>query len=297
MQRPPPLQLLPPFEAAARLSSFKLAAQELNVTPSAVSQQVRALEQWLELRLFVRLTRGIELTSAGQQFHEVATRVLSEYDQRYERFRVRQQRPVLRVSMIPFIAHELILPRLQEFQRLNPEVDLRIETSMSLVDFAMEPIDAALRLGKGPWPGLASFPLCDTTATLVGSPELVQRQPLSSLEDLSSHTLIHSRREQDDWQQVALRAGIELMEGQKALILDDYFSAMQAAANGIGLAIAVLPVTNRWIRDGRLAQATPPMPTDLSFQFVCRREKSDEPEIRAFYQWVSTLFDEVAVGQ
>ncbi len=295
MQRPPPLQLLPPFEAAARLGSFKEAALELHVTPSAISQQVRALEQWLDLRLFVRLTRGIELTPAGHQFHEIATRVLSEYGQRFVQFRARQAQPVLRVSMIPFIAHELILPRLQAFQRLHPAIDLRIETSMNLVDFSIEPIDAALRFGTGPWPGLASFPLCATAATLVGSDALLRDKPLRQPVDLCQHTLIHSRRDHDDWQEVARYWGWPSLEGKNALFLDDYFSAMLAAAQGLGLAIAVLPTTNRWIRDGRLVQAVPAFAIEQSYQFVCRREQAEEPALQALYQWVKALFEESAL--
>lgn len=292
MQRQPPLQLLPPFEAAARLGSFKLAATELHVTPSAISQQVRALEDWLETPLFVRLTRRIELTGAGHQFFEIATRVMGDYQLQFAQFRARQAKPVLRVSMIPFVAHEMVLPRLQDFQRLHPDIDLRIETSMNLVDFTAEPIDAALRFGAGPWAGLTALPLCATRATLVGAPALLQLHPLREPADLQQHTLIHSRRDRDDWQEAAQRLGIPDIRGKNALILDDYFSAMQAAAQGLGLAIAILPITNNWMRDGRLTQVLPfQLPTDQSYQFVCRREQADNPALRTLYHWIKSLFD------
>ena len=107
------------------------------------------------------------------------------------------------------------------------------------------------------------------------------------------HTLIHSRRDHDDWQAAAQRLGITQIEGKNALILDDYFSAMQAATQGLGLAIAILPITRRWIRDGRLQQALPfQLPTDQSYQFVCRREQAEEPALRALYQWVLTVMQE-----
>ena len=295
MQRQPPLQLLPPFEAAARLGSFKLAAAELHVTPSAVSQQVRVLEEWLDTALFIRLTRRIELTAAGSQFYEIATRVMGDYHQQFAQFRARQARPVLRVSMIPFIAHELVLPQLQDFQRLHPHIDLRIETSMHLVDFAAEPIDAALRFGAGPWAGLTALPLCATRATLVGAPALLQQHPLREPVDLQQHTLIHSRRDRDDWQEAAQRLGLPDLRGKSALILDDYFSAMQAAAQGLGLAIAILPITANWIRDGRLLQPLPfQLPTEQSYQFVCRREQADNPALLALYHWIKSLFDALA---
>lgn len=292
MHRQPPLQLLPPFEAAARLGSFKRAAEELHVTSSAVSQQVRALEEWLDTALFVRLTRRIELTPAGSQFYDIVSRVLREYGQQFALFRARLARPVLRVSMIPFIAHELVLPKLQDFQCLHPDIDLRIETSMNLVDFTEEPIDAAVRFGEGPWAGLASFPLCATHATLVAAPTLLHERPIQGITDIQQHTLINSRRDRDDWQQVAQRLGLAALQRKNALILDDYFSAMQAAAQGLGLAIAILPITNNWIRERRLVQVFPmQLPTEQSYQFVCRRGQTENPAIRALYQWIKTLFD------
>lgn len=292
MDRQPPLQLLPPFEAAARLGSFKRAAEELHVTPSAVSQQVKALEEWLDIALFVRLTRRIELSAAGRQFYEIVSRVLGEYTQQFAQFRMRMARPVLRVSMIPFIAHELVLPKLQDFQYRHPDIDLRIETSMHLVDFAVEPIDAAIRFGAGPWPGLASFALCETYATLVAAPTLLREQPIQDIADLQQHTLIYSRRDRDDWQQAAQRLGLAAVQRKNALILDDYFSAMQAAAQGLGVAIAILPITNSWLREKRLVPVFPfQLPTELSYQFVCRRGQAENPAIRALYQWIKSLFD------
>ncbi len=292
MDRQPPLQLLPPFEAAARLGSFKRAAEELHVTPSAVSQQVKALEEWLDIALFVRLTRRIELSAAGRQFYEIVSRVLGEYTQQFAQFRMRMARPILRVSMIPFIAHELVLPKLQDFQYRHPDIDLRIETSMHLVDFAVEPIDAAVRFGAGPWPGLASFALCETHATLVAAPTLLREQPIQEIADLQQHTLIYSRRDRDDWQQAAQRLGLAAVQRKNALILDDYFSAMQAAAQGLGVAIAILPITNSWLREQRLVPVFPfQLPTEQSYQFVCRRGQAENPAIHALYQWMKSLFD------
>lgn len=193
MQRPPPLQLLPAFEAASRLLSFSKAAAELHVTTAAVSQQIRQLESYLGLPLFLRLTRRVELTDAGRQFAELVSRMLQQYRQGHADLLHHHTRPVLRLSMTPLVAQELLIPRLAAFQAQHPDVSIRLDARMDFVDFEREPIDAAIRVGKGPWPGLQAQPLCRCVAAIVASPQLLARQPVHSIDDLARHTLIHPR--------------------------------------------------------------------------------------------------------
>src|SRR2546426_399357 len=153
MQKPPPLQLLPAFEAAARLLSFSKAAQELHVTTAAISQQIKQLEGHLGLSLFRRLTRRVELTDAGQQFAEVVGLVLSNYRQGHADLLHRFTQPVLRMSTSPLVVHEFLLPRMAAFQAAHPGVKIQLEGSMDFADFDKDPIDAAIRVGSGDWPG------------------------------------------------------------------------------------------------------------------------------------------------
>src|SRR5262249_9789668 len=128
------LSYLPAFEAAARHLSFKLAAEELHLTPSAVSQQMRALEDMLELKLFRRLTRALALTAAGEQFAALVSETLDRYSRGAEQVLRQQGRQVIRVSTDPFVAHEVLIPALDSFKSKRPPIDLRIETSAQVLD-------------------------------------------------------------------------------------------------------------------------------------------------------------------
>src|SRR5262245_22952922 len=136
------LSYLPAFEAAARHLSFKRAAEELHITPSAVSQQMRALEDMLELKLFRRLTRGLALTPAGEQFAALVSAVLDRYARGAEQL-LQHGRQVLRVSTDSFVAHEVLIPALDSFKSRRPPIDLRIETSTQVLDLDGEALDAA----------------------------------------------------------------------------------------------------------------------------------------------------------
>lgn len=157
------------FGAAS--SSFSKAAHELHLTASAVRQQIKQLEAHLGMPLFRRLTRAIELTEAGEAFARVATRTLGAYRDGHADLMGRFGRPVLRISMVPMVAHELVIPALSDFKQACPDIDLRLETSMALADFQHDAVDAALRIGDGNWPGLEVLRLADCHGTVVASPE------------------------------------------------------------------------------------------------------------------------------
>ena len=132
--QPPPMQLMPAFEAAARLQSFKLAATELSVTPSAISQQIKTLEGLLDAELFHRHPRAVVLTETGQRYFELATDIMQRYRSGHRAIREALTTPMLRVSAITLVAYDLLIPALPEFSRRQPDIDIRIEASESLVD-------------------------------------------------------------------------------------------------------------------------------------------------------------------
>jgi LysR family transcriptional regulator, glycine cleavage system transcriptional activator len=289
LHRPPPLQWLPAFEAAARHLSFSLAAEELHVSTSAIGQQIRQLEAHLGQRLFLRLTRRVALTEAGAAYAALCTPLLSGFRQGHERFMKRHALPALRISMTPLVAHELILPALAEFQATHPGTTLQIESTMALADFQDQGLDAALRFGAPPWPGLMALPLSRCRATLVAAPGLLQ-SPLRGPNDLAACTLIHQRADQRDWDQVAAHWGVPRLPRRSDLVLDSNLSALRAAEQGLGVAIAVWPLVQPWLDQGRLVALLPPMALAEGDHFVFRADDPQRERLLAVHAWIRSLF-------
>lgn len=300
-RRLPPLQLLPAFEAAARLQSMSRAAQELSLTASAVSQQIKQLESVMEVQLFHRLTRRIELTEAGEMFFKVATRTLRAYRQGHAEMHGKFARPVLRISCMPTVAHQMILPALASFHEAFPGIDLRLDARMDVIDFNVDPIDAAVRTGPGNWPGLVALPLAPCHGTLVASPALLARHPVNSMSDLKHHVLIHPRittGDHDDWDTVAQVMNVPRIERRGDLMLDSDLAGLQAAEQGLGVTMGFTPGIHEWLRSGRLVALVEPVPMAVSHYFVYR-ESADRDEVqgarlRAVYAWVKARYDAVA---
>ncbi|NRB41661.1 MAG: LysR family transcriptional regulator [Pseudomonadales bacterium] len=248
---PPPLQLLPAFEAAARLLSFKKAAEEINVTPSAVSQQIKTLESLMDEPLFNRQAGGIVLTQLGLEYYAIAAQLLATYKSSYHRLYSSRERPILRVSTMAQIALDLLIPKIPDFQQRFKHIDLRIETSDELADFEAQWIDAAIRVGEGNWPGLNSYKLCDLTATVMIAPEVLNAKKRKSFADFSDIQLIHSRTHTDDWAYVSESFDIDISSFTH-MHFDSYYAAISAAEMGLGLVLGMLPLSQKYLDEGRL---------------------------------------------
>lgn len=294
MQKPPPLQLLPAFEAASRLLSFSKAAAELHLTTAAISQQIKQLEGHLGMPLFRRLTRRVELTEAGAAFAEVVSQTLNTYRAGHADLLHRYTRPVLRMSASVFVTHELLIPHLGSFQKAHPHIDIRLEANMDLVDFEHDPVDAAIRLGSGNWPGLEALPLCTCQAALVASPDLLKRQPVHTLADLKHHTLIHPRHRNTDWDMVARFANLPRVERQGDLVLDSDLAALKAAEAGLGVTLAVMPKGASQLHARRLSTIMAPMDLPIQVYFVFRPNDGKEALLMMLYRWIKQTIDELA---
>lgn len=291
LNRLPPLQLLPAFEAASRLLSFSKAAVELHVTTAAISQQIKQLEGLLGLPLFQRLTRRVELTEAGRDFALVAAQTLAIYRLGHANLIHRHTRPILRISMTPLVAHELLIPNLVDFQAANPGVDIRIESSMDLADFDHDPVDAAIRFGSGQWPGLEALPLCKCQAHILASPALLQRLPVNSIGDLKHHILIHPRHNQADWNHAAKLLGVERIERKGDLVMDSDLAMVNAAERGLGVTLCVLSAYSNRMAFDRLVQVFPPIDLPWQAYFVFRPHSGKEALLMNAYQWIKANID------
>jgi len=293
MSRLPSLNGLRAFEAAARHLSFTNAAAELNVTQTAISHQIRRLERELGIRLFVRQNRALALTSEARDYLPSVRAAFNDLRLATDRLLRKDNEHVLTVSTLASLAAKWLLPRLSSFQEEHPDIDVRITTSTALVDFRNGDVDAAIRYGRGHWPGLRAdwlvsdelFPVC-SPALLSGS------RPLKCPQDLAQHTLLHtSGAYDDDWRLWLTAAGLPTdISKYPAATFDLIFMTVQAAIDGIGVAIGRTSYVEGDIAKGRLVVPFEiALPTDAGFYLVSPEARADSGKLAAFRQWLGRL--------
>lgn len=288
--RLPSLNGLRAFEAAARHLSFTNAASELNVTQTAISHQIRRLEQELGIRLFVRQNRALALTPEAKDYLPGVRAAFNDLRLATDRLLRKENDHVLTVSTLASLAAKWLLPRLSAFQEAHPGIDVRITTSTSLIDFKNDDVDAAIRYGRGQWPGLRAdwlmadrlFPVC-SPALLTGN------RPLRCPEDLADHVLLHtSGGTSDDWRLWLTAAGMPAqLSKHPGLTFDLSFMTVQAAIDGIGVAIGRTSYVEADIAKGRLVVPFKiTLPADAGFYLVSPEARADSPKLSAFRQWL-----------
>jgi LysR family glycine cleavage system transcriptional activator len=285
----PSLNGLRAFEAAARHLSFTRAATELNVTQTAISHQIRRLEEQLGTRLFVRRNRALLLTREAQDY---LPSVRSAFED-LRRATARLQRPdrdeVLTVSTTASLAAKWLVTRVAAFQDAHPGIEVRITTSAHLVDFRREEVDMAVRYGRGIWPGLRAQWLMAEDIFPVCSPALLTAaKPLRRPEDLAHHTLLHATVSREDWQLWLTAAGMPVsIAARRGLSFDQSFMAIQAAMDGLGVALGRTRYVEADIAAGRLVVPFDVvLPADAGFYVVAPEETADVPKIARFRDWL-----------
>lgn len=294
----PSLNALRAFEAAARHLSFKEAAAELYVTPGAVSQQVKALEDELGLALFHRHNRAITLTEAGQGLLPVATEAFRRLSDTVERLRANDRAGVLTISVLPSFAAKWLVPRLGRFGAAHPEIDVRISATTRLVDFKREDVDVGIRHGAGHYPGLHAERLMGEALFPVCSPALLEGpNPLRTPADLAHHTLLHDDGH-NDWTQWLRLVGAPEVNPLRGAVFNDAAIMLQAAIAGHGVAIARTMLVEEDLAMGRLVRPfEQSLPYDLAYYLVCLPETAEKPKVAAFRAWVQAEAAGVSSGQ
>ena len=290
----PPLTALPAFEAAARRLSFKAAARELSVTPSAISQQIRRLEDELGMELFERRTRAVDLTEAGEVLANVVSSCFDDLSAAFRRLRQDQQQSLC-VSMMPFLAHELVIPRLSEFHEACPEIELVIRTGMRLTQLESEEVDAAVRLSGPPPPEIDATLLSECSGAAVAAPEVAARIRRSRK---TTVRFIGVRGRDERGLEAARRLNLRV-DRRRMLRFESYFEALRAAEQGHGVCFAVLPLSATWLASGRLAPVSAEtVPLDEQLYFVCRKAEVGRPGMRELRDWLlRTCADLEGVGR
>ena len=284
-RRLPSLSALRSFEAAARLQSFKLAAEELSVSATSISHQVRALEEALNVRLFLRKTRAVELTPEGRTLMQAAGSGFDAIAAGVERLR-REQRRTVTLSTTPSFAARWLVPRLASFNAAHPGIALNVLASNKPVDLAGGAADLAVRGGAGHFAGLQAQRLMHAAFAPVASPRLKLRKA----SDVARHPLIHFDWQRGfkgalTWDKWSKAAGVELDVTTGARFSEESH-AVQAAIAGQGVVLTALPLVREEIRLGLLE--APVGPVLGGFDFYVVRPEGDAPreEVRAVAEWL-----------
>ncbi|OSQ29030.1 transcriptional regulator GcvA [Thalassospira sp. MCCC 1A03138] len=288
----PPLATLRAFEAAARHLSFKRAASELAVTPTAISHQVRLLEETLGVRLFDRKPRQVTLTAAGQELYPTLRDGFAGFAVAIDRVKARKQQRSLTVSVLASFAAKWLLPRLGGFQAAHPDIHLRLHTSAEVVDLNSGMADAAVRYGRGPFAGMVVQTLFADRFAPVCSPMLNIQQP----NDLRGQTFLHLEWLRPDevtptWARWCKRAGLDDVDLSSGLSFSDDTHAIQAAIAGQGVVLASSEMVRSEIAAGLLVQPFGPVMEGHHYHLIHTGKSANIKEIEAFGGW---LADEIA---
>jgi LysR family glycine cleavage system transcriptional activator len=279
----PPIAFLRAFSRAAETLSFKDAAAELHLSPSAVSRQIQSLEARLGVALFRRLNPGLEITDVGRRYLETVNRVLGELRRAQEGFAVRPSGP-LRVSALESFTESWLIPHLADFERAHPGIELQIEATLRYADFERDPVDVAIRFGVGPWADLHSEPIVDLDYFPVCSPTLL---PLHEPAELQAQTIIHVSQTPNAWREWLREAGVAGLQPRREVTYDHVAIALSAAESAHGVALSTDFLCAHRLAAGRLcAPFRVRARSTATYHLVCRPEGLEDPRIVALRDWL-----------
>jgi len=286
----PSLSSLLAFEAAARHLSFTDASREMHVTQTAISHQIRNLEELLETRLFVRRKNALALTAAGQQYLETVSHAIDMLDSATARTRREKSTEILTIHCLPTYATHCLIPALPEFQRANPGITLQVFTNQTFDQFRQRTYDVAIRYGSGNWSGLKAellhheeiFPVC--TPALAA--QILDVNTHKSLANLTQIRTYFSTTYQDDWPNWLDAAGLSNAEFAGEAIFNLQITSLQAALDGVGITLGRTPLTDSHLRQGTLiAPFETRLRTGSGYYLASPADKISRDEVQAFWGW------------
>lgn len=295
--RLPPLTALRAFDAAARHMSFAQAAAELNVTPAALSFQIKSLEEHLGQPLFHRLNRAVELTEAGRLLAPGTAEGFQTLTSAWRATRRLKDNSKLSVTAGPAFTAKWLAPRLYEFAQTHPDIELRFTASLRIMDFSRDEIDVAIRFGYGPDPDLYACPLAFEWLTPVMTPQLAAQYPRP--QDLRKAPIMFDEsvdflRPKCDWKTWFRAVGIDFdpVHGARFSQADH---AVDAALAGAGVVLGRRALVIKDLHEGRLvAPYKVALKTKAHFRFLCLKGAETRPQIRAFRDWIIAEIDKTA---
>lgn len=291
--RLPSLNILRVFESAARHLSFKKAAEELCITPPAVSHQIRTLEEQLGLELFTRLNRSLILNPAGEQYFAQVQHALQQLQSATNELISSQTKSTFTINTVPMLVSTLLAPHIHSFQELQQDFNIQIDSDATRTDFAIESLDVAIRRVKGDEPNLIYRPIFKIAITPVCSPQYLQKNPQANLTTLENCRLIRTSVDMGNWP-LWLKQWDYKAPKTNELLLNSFRSVLDATQSGAGIAMGYLPIINSMIERGDLIT---PFGDKTTFYgepcLVYRKKDQDKPIIKAFERWLTDLLIEL----
>lgn len=288
------LKSIQAFEAAARLSSFALAAEELFVTPSAISHQIKLLEEQIGVPLFHRVHRSVVLTDAGQRYAQEISAAFVKIAQATKSVGRSEKSDILTIHCTPSLAAQWLMPRLARFSSAHPDIDVRVNASTEAADLMGLQADLDIRYGKTRVqpPGTMSIPLPTETIVPLCSPDLMtKKHPIRTFDDLNHYTLIHSESclvGWRDWAAQHKRSRLDVTRGPR---FDRSFMSVNAAVDGLGVCLESLILVERELQTGRLVAPFGYEGLAVNgYTLLVLRSRAELPKIRWFTDW---LFSEL----
>lgn len=291
--RLPPLKTLKVFEAAARTKNLSLAAAELHITHSAVSQQIKLLEQHFDQPLFVRGPRGVEPTTAALVFYEDVKSSLDRIALAAQQLAQTGQRRTLRVNATPSVAMRWLIPRLSSFQIENPRIEIRVTTSASdAIDDLKEPFDVIIRRAPMKRAGFECSRFLDDVSAPLASPRYLKLHPIATPRDCLRASLLHLASRRNAWPRWLAAAGVLLkakpggqLGGQ---VFEHFFLSLQAASTDLGIAIGSLALVDEDLSGNRLRQLFPEVVLrDPGFHMLYRSNHRSDAPLKVFIAWLN----------
>jgi LysR family glycine cleavage system transcriptional activator len=284
MHKLPPLTSIRAFEAAGRLMSFSRAADELSVTHAAVSHQIKALEAWLGVPLFLRSGRTVHLTDQGRLYLDSISPALAAIASASRSISMHE---VLRVNALPTLTMRWLFPRLAQFRALHPHIDVQISTGLEPMSRLPANIDVVIRREPQGVTGLYKLRMVSESAFPVCSPALLQRFPLERITDLQQHTLLHCPARPSAWDDWLTMAHHSRVVPAQSLELEHLYFCLQAAIDGLGVAMGYSPLVYSDLEAGRLVAPFGPLVQHTPGYFlITRAERQHDPVVRTFCEWL-----------
>lgn len=271
--------------------SLTRAADELAVTQSAISRQVRELEEDLGVSLFERQGRKLRLTAEGRAFARIADDAIERLTEHAVALRSRQPSPIVTLATVPSIAARWLAPRLADFVESHPDIDLRIASSPQLLDLEADGIDAAIRYGRGSWPGVSAVRLAGEDLLPVCSPEYAERNALRTPDELPGLKLLEGNLP-EQWRDWLEAAGVAPGGIEHGLVFDDANALLRAAEDGLGVALGRSVLVAPDLERGRLvAPFELRIPATYSYWFVLPKGREADTRLVRVRDWLGAQFD------
>ncbi|MBT8084714.1 MAG: LysR family transcriptional regulator [Woeseia sp.] len=276
---------------AARYESFRTAGEKLFITASAVSHQVKNLEEELEQQLFDRTSREIKLTEAGKLLYEESSPLVSQLDAIVSRYKSGAISRSIRISVQPFFGSEYFIPRLAEFTERHPDIDIQVGTSDESAEKHPVDADLSIRLFRSPPADLRSDLLFPLRLAPAGSPDFKKAMTVRNKKIVSEFPIIVHETYPKAWAQWAEAADIELPEKSKITRLDSMIAVLRAAQRGVGAALVPVPMGNLWFSEGSIVRLfKQELTADISYFLVCTPDRAEEEGVVLLRDWILQNF-------